>query len=78
MAHEDLLKLIQQHCTGEQITALLRQSKGNEGVRVSAENKDQLVQRNLRDALDAHAINIDRVYDLLRDAEENGNHHTFY
>ncbi len=78
MAHEDLLKLIQQHCTGEQITALLRLSKGNEGVRVTAENKDQLVQRNLREALDAHAVNIERVYDLLRDAEENGNHHTFY
>jgi len=78
MANDELLKLIHEHCTTEQITALLREGKGNEGVRISAENKEFLVQRNLRDALEAKAINIEHTYDLLREAEENGNHHTFY
>lgn len=78
MAYDDLLDLIHKYCTAEQITALLRLGKGHKDVRITAESKEQLVNRNLREALDARAIPLDPVFALLREAEENGNHHTFY
>ena len=45
---------------------------------VSAETKRDLVQRNLREAVDAKVIEISEVFDLIRRSEENGNQHIFY
>lgn len=75
---EELFRLVDRFCTFDQIKNLLRTAQGNENVRLSAPTKDALVQTNLRNALESHAISIDRVYDLVRDAEENGNQHIFY
>ena len=60
-----LYKLVEQFATAEQVTELLRSSKGSEGVRVTAENKTDLVHRNLRGAVESRAISIEKVYDLL-------------
>src|SRR5205085_9276660 len=46
-------------------------------VRISAETKDDLVGRNLREAVEAKAINLEAVFDLIRSGEENGNQHIF-
>lgn len=75
---EDALLLIKEICTVEQIQGLLRKRKGNEGIRVSAETKDLLIDRNLREALEAKAVNIGEVFDLIRDSEETGYQHVFY
>lgn len=75
---EDALSLVKDLCTAEQIQALLRTRKGQEGVRITAENKDVLVDRNLREALEARAIEVEQVFELIRSAEENGNQHIFY
>ncbi len=75
---EDALLLVKNLCTAEQIQALLRKRKGIEHVRISAETKDDLVDRNLRTAVEANAIQVGEVFDLIRYAEENGNQHIFY
>jgi hypothetical protein len=75
---EDALQLVNHLCTFDQIQALLRQRKGNEHIRITAETKEDLVSRNLRQALEAKAIEVGAVFDLIRDAEENGNQHIFY
>ena len=75
---DSLLNLIAENCTTEQIKSVLRSIAGSEGVRVSAGNKDVLVDRNLRDSVKSHALDIERLYDLLREAEENGPQHIFY
>src|ERR1017187_10300045 len=72
---DDALALIEKMCTAEQIHGLLATRKGEEGVRLTAEKKNLLVVRNLRDALDARAITLESVFNLIRDAEENGNQH---
>ena len=77
-AHDDLYELIDKFCTASEIASVLREAKGTEGVRVTAENKNDLIQRNLRSAVEQRAIQISRVYDLLRDGEENGDQHVFY
>jgi hypothetical protein len=74
----DALALAGQLCTSDQIKELLRKRKGNENVRLSAESKEDLVHRNLREAISAKAMDIDEVFDLIRLAEENGNQHIFY
>jgi hypothetical protein len=76
--HDRLLKLITEHCTADQVKELLRTAIGNKNVKVSAANKEDLVAKNLREALDSHSIDVEKVYDLLREAEENGPQHIFY
>lgn len=75
---DETLALVYDHATAEQVQALLRTRKGHESVRITAEDKDQLIYRNLRDAIDSRAIDIERVFDLIRDSEENGSQHIFY
>jgi len=73
---DETLSLVKEFATTEQIQNLLRTRKGE--VRITGENKDQIVDRNLREAIDNRTIDIDKVFDLIRDAEENGNQHIFY
>jgi hypothetical protein len=73
---DETLALVKDFATTEQIQNLLRTRKGE--VRITGENKDQIVDRNLRQAIDNRTIDIDKVFDLIRDAEENGNQHIFY
>lgn len=75
---DEVLGLVEQLCTAEQVKDLLRTRRGNENIRITAEDKDNLISRNLRTALETKAIEIEKVFDLIRDAEENGNQHIFY
>ena len=75
---DDLFSLLTELCTFEQIKSVLESARGNKGVRLSAPNKGELLNKNLREALNANALPIERVYDLLRDAEENGDQHVLY
>jgi hypothetical protein len=75
---DDALSLIKTRCTVEQIQDLLRTRKGQENVRITAETKDEVVDRNLRGAVEAKAIEIESIFDLIRSSEENGNQHIFY
>ena len=56
---DELLTLIQKHCTGEQVAGVLRLSKEHKDVRISAESKEQLINRNLREAILAKAVPIE-------------------
>jgi hypothetical protein len=76
--YEKLLKLIEQHCTAEQVKEVLRTATGNKNVKVSAETKEDLIHKNLREALDSHSLDVEKVYDLLREGEENGPQHILY
>ncbi|MGB9233145.1 MAG: hypothetical protein WCC04_01945 [Terriglobales bacterium] len=76
---QDLAKLVYDWCAAEQIAQLLRDAKDtSDEVRVSAPKKETLIEKNLRDAIESGAIPLDKVYDLIREAEENGNQHIFY
>jgi hypothetical protein len=75
---EDALSLVKKLCTTEQIQDLLRTRKGHENVRITAEKKDDLVDRNLREAVENRAIKVEEVFELIRAAEENGNQHIYY
>jgi hypothetical protein len=76
---EDLGKLVSEWCAVEQIAQLLRDAKDtSEEVRVSAPKKEILIEENLRKAVEAGAISLDKVYNLIRESEENGNQHVFY
>jgi hypothetical protein len=75
---DEALSLVENLCTTEQITNLLRKRKGTASVRISAENKDDLVRRNLRTAIEAKAIDMQEVFDVIRSSEENGGQHIFY
>jgi len=78
-AYEDeLYRLVDLFCTADQIKELLRSAKGQKDVRITAENKQELVTRNLRTAVGSRALSVGQVYDLVRNAEENGNQHFFY
>jgi hypothetical protein len=76
--YKQLLDLIEQQCTAEQVKALLRTASGNKNVKVSAASKEELVRKNLREALDSHSLDLEKVYDLLREGEENGPQHILY
>jgi hypothetical protein len=73
-----LLDLIEENCTIEQVKGILRPASGNKDVKVSAPTHRELVQINLRAAVNSHSLDIGRVYDLLRESEENGPQHIFY
>lgn len=75
---DETLDLVHDHATTEQIQALLRTQKGHENVKITADNKKLVVYRNLRDAVESRAIDIEKVFDLIRDSEENGQQHIFY
>jgi hypothetical protein len=76
---EELAKLVNDWCAVEQIAQLLRDAKDtSDEVRVSAPKKDVLIEKNLRAAIEAGAIPLDKVYNLIREGEENGNQHIFY
>jgi hypothetical protein len=74
----EALNLVENFCTADQIRDLLRTKKGDENVRITAEDKNDLVQKNLRTAVESKAIDIEKLFALIRDAEENGNQHVFY
>lgn len=75
---DEALSLVEHLCTTEQAAALLRKHKGTKNIRITAENKEDLVRRNLRTAIESKAMDIEEVFDLIRSAEENGNQHIFY
>ena len=75
---DETLSLVKNLATIEQIQALLRTRKGEENVRITANTIGELVDSNLRTAVEKRAIEIEKVFDLIRDAEENGNQHIFY
>lgn len=72
--------LVEKQCTLEDIQRLLRIYKplNKKDVRVTAENKHDVVARNLRQAVDARLVPFERVLDLIRDSEENGAQHIFF
>jgi hypothetical protein len=76
--YDRLLELVLEHCTIEQIREVLRPALGNKNVKLSAENKEDLVYKNLKQALDSYSLDVERVYEALREAEENGPQHIFY
>jgi hypothetical protein len=75
---DETLSLVEHLCTTEQVKTLLRERKGEKDVRISAESKAELVQRNLKTAVLAGSITLDKVFELIRIAEENGGQHIFY
>ena len=78
----ELLSLIHTHCTIEDIQRLLRKAKRRAEtpakVIIGADDKDTLVNTNLLGALDAGFVGRDEVFELLRNAEENGDQHFFF
>jgi len=74
----ELFSLIDNFCSGEQITNLLRIYQGTEGIKLTAPSKEELIKVNLGNAIDARIVPIEKVYDLIREAEENGSQHIFY
>lgn len=75
---DEALGLVLKMCTTEQIKDVLRMRKDDGAVRVSAENKKVLVERNLKEALQAGAVKIETIFDLIRGSEENGAQHIWY
>lgn len=76
--YDRLLTLIEENCTIEQVKSVLRPALGNKDVKLSAPSHKELIQSNLRAALESHSLDVERVYDLLRESEENGPQHIFY
>lgn len=74
----ELFKLVGDFCSTAQITNLLRTAKGSEGLKLTAPNKEALIQKNLRSALESGIIATEKVYDLIRETEENGSQYIFY
>jgi len=79
MLTEEMLKLIDEHCTVDQIQNLLREYKEDypKTVFVAGDAKSKVID-NLKKASDAGAIPLVRVQNLLRECEENGRQHIFY
>jgi hypothetical protein len=75
---DELLKLVLDMCTIGQIKALLRLRKEDDSVRMSAENKKILVERNLREAILGGAVKQADVFELIQRSEENGAKHIWY
>jgi hypothetical protein len=76
--YDDLLRLVTENCTIEQVKAVLRPALGNKNVKLSANSKEELVDKNVRAALSSHSLDVEKVYELLRESEENGPQHIFY
>ncbi|HEX3683413.1 MAG TPA: hypothetical protein VHU83_12830 [Bryobacteraceae bacterium] len=75
---DDLLELVNEFCTMEQIKDLLRTGQDNKDVRLSAANKEELIYKNLRTALEVRAVSLDRLIEMVREAEENGHQRIYY
>ena len=76
---EELAKLVYDWCAVEQIAQLLRDAKDtSDEIRITAPKKEILIDENLRRAVQAGAIPLDKIYNLIRESEENGNQHIFY
>ena len=77
---EKLLLLVDQLCTADQVKELLRIGKETKpkDIRVTAETKTDLIQRNLRSAIQSGGVTASMVYDAIRSSEECGNQHIFY
>ena len=69
---DEALKLVLEMCTVDQIKGVLRARKDDDAVRLTAENKTFLVERNLRDAVVGGAVKLAAVFDLIQNSEENG------
>ena len=78
----ELLELVNDRCTIEDVKGLLRTGKGRSekrsDVKVTAEDKATLINTNLADALTKGSVTREEVLRLVRDAEENGDQHVFY
>lgn len=73
---ELLYELVEKQCTLEAIQDVLRDYRPlSKDIRVTAENKHEVVTRNLRLAVDGRIVPIERVWNLVRDSEENGSQH---
>ena len=75
---DEALKLVLAFCTTDQIKRILRMRKDDDAVRLSAENKKILVDRNLRDAVNGEAVKLSEVFSLIQNSEENGAQHIWY
>jgi hypothetical protein len=75
---DEALKLVLEFCTTDQIKSILRMRKDDDSVRLSAENKKMLIDRNLRDAVNGGAIKLSEVFSLIQNSEENGAQHIWY
>lgn len=75
---QELYGLIDRFCSSEQISNLLREYQGVAGIKISAPSKEELIKSNLQVALDKRVVLLESVYDLIREAEENGSQHVFY
>lgn len=75
---DKMLILVEEVCTKNAVQDLLRRARSdNSSVRISG-NKGEVINTNLRDAVNSGAISKAVVYDTLCSAEENGNQHIFY
>lgn len=73
----DIFSLLDEYCTKEQIHALLKPFGDHDKVRLTG-NKPEMINVHLRNALDAGVFPVDRVYDLIREGEENGHQFIYY
>src|SRR4051812_28647373 len=74
----ELFALIDLFCSGEQISNLLRSYRDTEGIKITAATKETLIKVNLATAIESRVVAIEKVYDLIREAEENGSQHIFF
>lgn len=65
--YDRLLKLVEENCTIEEVNSVLRPALGNKNVTLSAPAHKELIHSNLRGALESHSLDVEKVYDLLRE-----------
>jgi hypothetical protein len=65
-------------CTGEQVTKVLRKYKDTRRVKITADNKEDLIRKNLRCAVQDGIVTKADIFDLIRESEENGSQHIWY
>jgi len=75
---QEALDLIDQLCNIDQIKSVLRKWREKDSVRLSAENKEQLITRNLREGLQSGDVPLEDAWNMIRSAEENGAQHIYY
>lgn len=78
---DELLELVKEVCTKDQIQRLLRAAKKTEGdgseVRITGSAK-AVVFQHLRDAIQTGKVSREAVYALIGESEESGKQHIFY
>lgn len=79
-AEKVFLDVVYACCSKHEIEALLREYKrlDRDNIKITAEDKEELVYENLREGLARGTIPHARVKQLIRDSEENDGHHHFY